>query len=211
MNKKIKITIKIPDWHIFKKRLISLSLKIFLRIRGDITERWTYLFFLLPFFVIVFLKLGLTPALFGVLFLSFLFYGWDRKIIAGLALFFLICCPILLILEKESLTGNLAIYTYYLMIIIVTLQIIDYIKYPFIKKKTLTSGKNESANIWPTKNKIFGRSKIGIIINTLVVTICFIIFGFNYFKNIINLLIFILILIIINVFIFLYDRYKNNK
>ncbi|MBU4481717.1 hypothetical protein KKH59_05435 [Patescibacteria group bacterium] len=52
----------------------------------------------------------------------------ESRLAAGIALLFLISCPILLILKKEGMAETLAIYAYYFLVITVLTQIREYIK-----------------------------------------------------------------------------------
>ena len=60
-----------------------------------------------------------------MLFFSFLFYGWENRIIAGFALLFLASCPFLLIYKREDLAETMAIYAYYFLVMTVVLQIAE--------------------------------------------------------------------------------------
>lgn len=60
-----------------------------------------------------------------MLFLSFLFYGWESRIIAALAFLALISCPFLLIYKKDALAETMAIYAYYFLVMTVVLQIAE--------------------------------------------------------------------------------------
>ncbi len=65
-----------------------------------------------------------------MLFLSFLLYEWENRIIAGLALISLASCPFLLIYEKEDLAEIMAIYAYYFLVMTVVLQIAELKRHP---------------------------------------------------------------------------------
>ncbi len=65
-----------------------------------------------------------------MLFLSFLLYEWENRIIAGLALFSLASCPFLLIYKKEDLAEIMAIYAYYFLVMAVVLQIVELKRHP---------------------------------------------------------------------------------
>ncbi len=67
-----------------------------------------------------------------MLFLSFLFYGWESRIIAVLALLALISCPFLLIYKRDVLAEQMAIYAYYFLVMTVILQIVDLKRHPKI-------------------------------------------------------------------------------
>jgi|WetSurMetagenome_2_1015567.scaffolds.fasta_scaffold26477_2 hypothetical protein len=71
-------------------------------------------------------KLGIISGLLWLLFLSFLLFEWDSRVIAFLALISLASCPFLLILKKEAPAEQMAIYAYYFLVMTVVLQIIEY-------------------------------------------------------------------------------------
>lgn len=69
---------------------------------------------------------GLESALLWLLFLTFLVYGWENRIIAFFALAFLVSCPILLAFKKDAWAEQMAIYAYYFLVMTVVLQIIEF-------------------------------------------------------------------------------------
>lgn len=75
-------------------------------------------------------QLGAIPGLLWLLFLSFLVFEWDNRIIALFALGFLVSCPFLLIFKKEVLAEQSAVYAYYFLVITVILQLIEYTVHP---------------------------------------------------------------------------------
>lgn len=54
-----------------------------------------------------------------------IFIGIDSRISAGIALIFLASCPVLLILKKEVLAEQSAVFAYYFLVILVITQIIE--------------------------------------------------------------------------------------
>lgn len=57
------------------------------------------------------------------------------RITAGIALVFLISCPVLLILKKENTAKRMAIYAYLFLVITTVLRIVEYKKHPKVHKK----------------------------------------------------------------------------
>jgi hypothetical protein len=55
-------------------------------------------------------------------------YVLDSRIPAGLALLFLVACPISIAFKREALAEALAIYAYYFLVIAVVSQVIEYVK-----------------------------------------------------------------------------------
>lgn len=73
-------------------------------------------------------KFSVEAIILWMIICTFLFYGWDNRIITGTALVFLMSCPILLILEKENTAEEMAIYAYYFLVMAVVLRIVEYWK-----------------------------------------------------------------------------------
>ena len=67
---------------------------------------------------------------FWLLFLSFLFFGWDSRYVGALAILALTTCPVLLSLDEEVLAEVMAVYAYYLLVMTVVLQIIEFKRHP---------------------------------------------------------------------------------
>ena len=144
MSKEIKLSIKIPDFQDFKRKFDFLSeklVKYFVKIikfarkkiwqglihaKNDIKQKKVRFVFVIIISVIFFWQVSLNAGLFWFLFLIFLFYGWENRIIASLALISLASCPFLLIAKKEYLAEKMAIYAYYFLVMTVILQIIEY-------------------------------------------------------------------------------------
>jgi hypothetical protein len=86
---------------------------------------------------VAFLLWGLSSAILWLLFLTFLAYGWENRIIAALALLSLIVCPILLTFKKEVLAEQMAVYAFFFLVMTVILQIIDYKFGEYLRNKNL--------------------------------------------------------------------------
>lgn len=66
-----------------------------------------------------------TTAFFWTVFLVWWAFRLDSRILAGVALFFLVSIPIFLSLDMEARAEQFAVYVYFLLVITVTLQIIE--------------------------------------------------------------------------------------
>jgi len=58
---------------------------------------------------------------------AFLIYGWDSRILAGLAIFLFLICFFLMIIKKQEAAELLAIYVFYVLVMTVISQIGEYI------------------------------------------------------------------------------------
>jgi len=67
-----------------------------------------------------------TTAFFWTIFLVWWAFRLDARIVGGVALAFLVCIPIFLFLHMEERAEQFAVYVYFLLIITVALQIIEY-------------------------------------------------------------------------------------
>lgn len=61
-----------------------------------------------------------------LLFLSFLLYRWESRVIATLALVSIATCPLLLILGLNTHAEQMAVYAYLLLVITVALQLVEF-------------------------------------------------------------------------------------
>lgn len=100
-----------------------------------------YLKFVLIFLILIYsLTKGIEVINFFILayaLISVLFIV-ESRIAAGIALLFLISCPLLLILKKEAMAETMAIYAYYFLVITVLTQIGEYLREE--KEKKLSTG-----------------------------------------------------------------------
>jgi len=91
-------------------------------------ERW-YWALVLIFIALLFIwHFSFEAIIFLTLFVSFALYAWDSRILTGIALAFLISCPILLISKKEDIAEQMAVYAYFFLVMTVVLQIVEYLK-----------------------------------------------------------------------------------
>ena len=129
MPKEIKITIKLPSVEGTKKLynfLFFHSKRFFLFVINDVKTKKIRGVVLLIMVALIFWKLGINAGLLWFLFLSFLFYGWENRIIAVCALISLASCPFLLSFKKDAWAETMAIYAYYFLVMTVVLQIVEY-------------------------------------------------------------------------------------
>lgn len=77
---------------------------------------------------LIFYFFSLKATALWFLFLMFLAYKWDSRIIAVLALISLVICPFLLIADKETVAEKIAIYAYYFLVMTVILQIMELVR-----------------------------------------------------------------------------------
>ncbi len=69
---------------------------------------------------------SVTTAFFWTLFFVWWAFRIDSRILAGVALFFLVCIPVFLTFEMEAHAEQFAVYVYFLLVITVMLQIIEF-------------------------------------------------------------------------------------
>jgi len=98
--------------------------------------------------VVIFLNFNLTASLNWLIFLAFLFYGWESRIVAGGALIFLITCPILLAFHQDALAETMAVQAYLFLTMTVILQVVE------LKRKKEVGEIKETSNI---KEKILNK------------------------------------------------------
>ena len=112
---------------------------------------------------------------------AILVLNWDSRVFIGIALIFLISCPILLAMEKKTVAEEMAVYAYYMLALGVFLQIIQYFKESFASPK-LRKGKPRKK---VTPIEFWGKKKvIGFVLGTtVIVSVVFIgSFSFLYSK-----------------------------
>jgi len=74
--------------------------------------------------------LGSRAGILWFVFVLFLVYEWENRIIGGAALVSLITCPILLSLGKNDWAEEMAIYAYFFLAMTVVLQIVEFKRHP---------------------------------------------------------------------------------
>jgi hypothetical protein len=93
---------------------------------NDIRRKWLRGLIVLVLASGAFYLWGISSALLWLLFLLFLVYEWENRIIAVLALLSLASCPVLLSLKKDDLAETMAVYAYFFLVMTVVLQIVEY-------------------------------------------------------------------------------------
>ena len=71
---------------------------------------------------------GVSAGLLWFLFLIFLVYAWDSRVIGVLALLALAACPVLQILKKDDLKETAAVYAFFFLTMTVGLEIADLVR-----------------------------------------------------------------------------------
>ena len=98
---------------------------------NDIKKTRWYWLLILIFIVLLFIwQLSLENIIFLTLFVSFALYDWNSRVVAAGALFSLVLCSILLIAKQDVYAEQMAIYTFYFLVITVVLRIIEYKRRP---------------------------------------------------------------------------------
>ncbi len=71
-------------------------------------------------------SVSLESIFFIAVFLSFLLYAWDSRILAACALASLASCSFLLSFNQNALAEQMAVYAYFFLVMTVALQIVEY-------------------------------------------------------------------------------------
>ena len=111
-----------------KKYFIFITQKIqsaLVRFIKDVKTKKKRGVLLLILIALAFWFWGLSSSLLWLLFLSFLFYNWENRIIATMALLSLASCPFLLYFKKDALAETMAVYAYFFLVMTVFLQIVE--------------------------------------------------------------------------------------
>lgn len=88
-------------------------------------------FIILSFFSIgLYFIYDLESSILWTIFLAFARFDWDSRIVGGMAIFWLLLCPFFLYLQIDAAAEQSAVYAYFLLVITVVLQIIEYFKFP---------------------------------------------------------------------------------
>ncbi|KKQ14977.1 MAG: hypothetical protein US25_C0015G0010, partial [Candidatus Moranbacteria bacterium GW2011_GWE1_36_7] len=100
--------------------------KAFAKAFSDVREKKFRGFFLLALVVTAYFAWGCSASLNWLLFLTFLFYGWENRIVAILALISLATCPFLLAFKKDTLAETMAVSAYFFLVMTVVLQMVEF-------------------------------------------------------------------------------------
>lgn len=71
-------------------------------------------------------QFGLAAGANWLIFLLFLFYGWDSRVVAGGALLYLASCPFLLSSKRDAWAEAMAVQAYFFLVMTVTLQMVEF-------------------------------------------------------------------------------------
>ena len=130
MAKEIIIKIKIPEFKKFFEFVVPFFKNVFRRVLLDIKTKKKRGIMALILAGLFFWWFDISAGLLWFLFLMFLFYGWENRIIAVLALISLASCPVLLSLKKDAWAETMAVYAYFFLVMTVVLQIVEYKRHP---------------------------------------------------------------------------------
>jgi len=108
------------------KDIVKRTSKLaFARVFSDVLRNKIKGSFLLFFAIILFLNFDLSTALNWTIFIAFLLYGWENRIIAFGALACLASCPVLLSVHQDAMAEKMAVQVYLFLVMAVVLQLID--------------------------------------------------------------------------------------
>jgi hypothetical protein len=160
MAKKINLKIKIPNFReiiiLLKDKLKKLLSECFLYFKKLFKDKFRQLFswylscfkkalrqavadiknkkwrglIALTLAIAAYFLWGLSSALLWLLFMAFLVYGWENRLIVVFALISLTSCPFLLSFKKDAWAETMAIYAYFFLIMTVILQLVEYKRHP---------------------------------------------------------------------------------
>jgi len=122
MAKEITFKIKVPEFNLLKSS--------FRRVLADIKTKWKSGVLSLLIAGLFFWWYDISAGLLWLLFLLFLVYEWENRIIGVFALIALATCPFLLSFNQNALAEQMAVYAYYFLVMTVALQIVEYKRHP---------------------------------------------------------------------------------
>jgi len=124
----MEITLKVqfPEF----KRPKEFVKRVFLRVRNDVWSKPKRGVAALVIAAVFFWMYGIGAALLWLLFLLFLVYEWENRIIGVFSLISLVSCPILLALNQHDVAETMAVYAYFFLVMTVALQIVEYKRHP---------------------------------------------------------------------------------
>lgn len=85
--------------------------------------RWAVLY--IGVFLVVAWYVDIVSALLWMIFLMFLVYRWDNRILGAAAIVLLVACPILLSVGLEPWAELIAVYAFFFLVMTVTLQLVE--------------------------------------------------------------------------------------
>lgn len=104
--------------------------KIIKKIKKDILSKKILSIVLIIISITLGFLWGLSAGLLWFLFLAFILYDWDNRVIGVMALVALASCPILLSFKQDIWAEKMAVYAYFFLVMTVVLQIIEYKRHP---------------------------------------------------------------------------------
>jgi len=110
---------------------------IFKLIKKDILAKKKLGVLLICISISIGIYLDLSSGLLWFLFLSFVLYDWDNRVIGVMALISLASCPFLLQFKQDAIAENMAVYAFFLLVMVVVLQLIEYKRRPELFKEEL--------------------------------------------------------------------------
>ncbi len=107
---------------------------LFKRVKTDVSIKWVRGIILLVTSLTIGYFVSINAGLLWFLFLAFAFYDWDNRIIGVMALISLASCPFLLQFKKDASAEQMAVYAFFFLTMVVTLQLIEYKRHPELFK-----------------------------------------------------------------------------
>lgn len=119
-------------------------------------------------------KVGIESIIIFMIFLTFIFYRWNKNIGSALGMLFLLSAPILLAFDMKELAGRMATYAYYFFAIAVVFQISEYFLDKRESEEVLVlcpKGEAASSNIEDAKDKKTSLGMVADLAKKLVASI----------------------------------------
>lgn len=98
------------------------------KVEKDLTSKRYLTILLLIVFGLIAWRFSWESAILWVVFLAFLIYRWESRILAGAALVFLAICPFYLYYQYNDIAEQMAIYAYLFLVMFIVLEIIDFVR-----------------------------------------------------------------------------------
>lgn len=99
-----------------------------IKVEKDIISKKYLTILLLVVFGLIAWRFSWESAILWVVFLAFLIYRWESRLLAGAALIFLAICPFYLYYQYDDIAEQMAIYAYFLLVMFVVLEIIEFVR-----------------------------------------------------------------------------------
>jgi hypothetical protein len=88
-----------------------------------VRPRWALLY--VSVFLVVAWYVDIVSGFLWMLFLMFLIYRWDNRILGATAILLLVTCPLLLSVGLEPWAELMAVYAFFFLVMTITLQLVD--------------------------------------------------------------------------------------